>query len=293
MLPSVILPGHPDYSELVRIRDGIAATCGGLDILQAEFPQLVRSAIDFVLDPVRTGRTRIEELDNVEKTFVGLKIEHFVRDVLKAPKGIRDLVIDGKDVDVKNTLDNSWMIPPETFMSEDPCLVINSKEKEHTCWMGLMLARQAYLNKPNRDGKRGVRADAVANVLWIVEGAEYPESVWLPFDMAEFRRLREEVKHGTPRISEFLRKNLGVPVHRTVIESLLFDQLDPMKRIRGNGGARDLLRKEQIAVLSNEYGKQALADLHWSPIGKQETIAIAPRSVEERTYLVSNGYIDP
>lgn len=87
MLPSNIAPGHPDYDELARIRDGIFDIAGGEALVQAAFPQAVRDAIDFVLDPIRTGRTELGELDNVEKTFVGLKIEHYVRDFLGAPKG--------------------------------------------------------------------------------------------------------------------------------------------------------------------------------------------------------------
>ncbi len=145
MLPSRVSPGHRDYEQLAALRAEILRLGGGLESLRTKFPQLVADAIDFVLDPVRTCRTTLAEIDNVEKTFVGLKIEHFVRDLLDAPKGRRDLVIGGRDVDIKNTLDNSWMIPPETYRDEDPCIVINSKEDERTCWMGVFIARREYL----------------------------------------------------------------------------------------------------------------------------------------------------
>ena len=292
MLPSVIAQGHPDYGDLVRIRDGIFAIAGGEATLKRAFPQAVRDAIDFVLDPIRTGRVRIEELDNVEKTFIGLKIEHYVRDLLKAPKGIRDLVIDGQDVDIKNTLDNSWMIPPETYRTEDPCLVINSKEAESRCWMGVMLARQAYLNAPNRDGKRGVRSAAVENVLWLVEGESYPPSVWINFDMARFRHLREQL-HGTARAAEFFRQNVEKVVPREVVEALLFDQKDPMKRVRGNQGARDLLREEGIALLSGTYGNRVLESLGRPRLSQDEFMAIAPRDHNERDLLEALEAIAP
>jgi hypothetical protein len=58
----------------------VASRAGGLPALQAKFPEIVRDAVDFVLDPVRTARTKVTDLDNVEKTFIGLKLEHFVRD---------------------------------------------------------------------------------------------------------------------------------------------------------------------------------------------------------------------
>jgi len=292
MIDSIIVPGHPDHADLVAIRDGLIRAGGGLGDLQAKFPRLVRDSIDFVLDSVRTARTQIHELDNVEKTFVGLKIEHFIRDLLDVPKGLRDLVIEGRDVDIKNTLDNSWMIPPETYRKEDPCLVINSKEIDRTCWMGVMLARTNYLNAPNRDGKRGVSADAVANVLWIVEGASYPISIWEPFDMAQFRILRDSIAGGSKRMAEFFRQNLGKPVERSVIQALLFDQYDYMKRVRGNGGARDALRTEGIAVLSGIYGNSILKTLGHPVLQSNEIIAIAPANERERSVLLGLGIID-
>ncbi|MFZ7093746.1 NaeI family type II restriction endonuclease [Primorskyibacter sp. 2E233] len=291
MLPSVVDPSHPDFEELDRIRLGIFEVAGGEAAVASAFPQAIRDAIDFVLDPIRTGRTAIHELDNVEKTFVGLKIEHYVRDFLGAPKGIRDLVIGNRDVDIKNTLDNSWMIPPETYRDEGPCLVINSKENESRCWMGVMLAREEYLNAPNRDGKRGVKSSAVANVLWLVEGADYPPSVWRNFDMAQFRALRE-VQPGTARAAAFFRLNLRKVVPREVAEALLFDQKDPMKRLRGNQGARDVLRKEGIALLSGVYGNKVLKSLGMQRLMGDQFIAIAPETSEERQVLRIFNAID-
>src|SRR5262245_2088606 len=115
---------HPDFALLSALRDEIAKRAGGLDVLTARFPELVRDAVDFVLDPVRTARTRLIELDNVEKTFIGLKLEHFVRDLLDVPKGLRDLVIDGTDVDIKNTVGENWSIPQETYRNSEPCLLM-------------------------------------------------------------------------------------------------------------------------------------------------------------------------
>jgi hypothetical protein len=291
MLPSVVVPGHPDFDDLDMIRTAILDLAGGDDAIQEAFPHAVRDAIDFVLDPIRTGRTKLADIDNVEKTFVGLKIEHYVRDFLGAPKGIRDLVIGNRDVDIKNTLDNSWMIPPETYRDEGPCLVINSKEEESRCWMGVLLARQSYLNAPNRDGKRGVKSGAVANVLWLVEGSEYQPSVWRGFDMAQFRQLRN-VQPGTTRAAEFFRQNLDIPVPREIVEALLFDQDDPMKRLRKNQGARGVLGPEGIALLSDTFGNGLLQELGRGKLPPRTFMAIKPRSPEERQKLLAIGAIE-
>ncbi|MEO9697626.1 MAG: NaeI family type II restriction endonuclease [Tateyamaria sp.] len=286
MLPSNVIPGHPDYDALAKVRDGVLALAGGGDHVHQAFPGAIRDAIDFVLDPVRTGRTELHQLDNVEKTFVGLKIEHYVRDFLGAPKGMRDLVIAGQDVDIKNTLDNSWMIPPETYADADPCLVITSKEQESTCWMGVMLARMDYLNAPNRDGKRGVKSDAVRNILWLVEGAPYPTSVWRDFDMGHFNRLRK-VQPGTTRAADFFRSNIDKVVPREVVQALLHDQLDPLKRLRKNQGARGVLEPEGIALLSGSFGRKVLHALGRPEIPNDAFLAITARTEEDRQTLLS------
>ena len=70
--------------------------------------------------------------------------------------------------------------------------------------------------------------------------------------MARFRELRL-IKGGKKRAAQFFRENLNKKVHRSIVESLLHDQRDYMKRVRGNGGARDDLKKEKILILSGIY----------------------------------------
>jgi len=289
LIPSIIQPGHPDFAALNRIRAGIFARVGGSEKLAEHFPGLVREAIDFVLDPVRTARTRITELDNIEKTFVGLKIEHMVRDMLDVPKGLRDLVIDGIDVDIKNTIGNTWMIPPETFRTEEACLLVASEESTHRCWMGLLVARTAYLNAPNRDDKRSIASGAFQNIMWLVDAAPYPQSRWASINMDRFREIRK-IRGGTKRAVAFFSENLLLPVHRDVIQSLLL-QHDFMKRVRKNGGARDILKTRGIALLSGIYDSGLIQKLHISPISREETIAVAPRNKLEEGLMRTMGVI--
>lgn len=157
-IPSRVANGHPDFEALNSIRAEVLRLSGGQARLTAEFPVLVQNAMEFVLDPVRTGRTKLALLDNVEKTFVGLKSEHFFRDFLDVPKGLRDLVIGGVDVDVKNTVRGNWMIPQETYTTSGPCVLIACDEENQRCWLGLFLARAEYLNAPNQDKKRRSQA---------------------------------------------------------------------------------------------------------------------------------------
>lgn len=272
-IASIVKEGHPDYDALIKIRNGISRRAGSLENLVSQLPIIIKDAIDFVIDPVRTGRTIVAELDGVEKTFIGLKIEHYLRDFLDVPAGIRDLVIDDVDVDVKNTIRTTWMIPPETYRTEDPCLLIASAEHERFCWLGLMLARSAYLNKPNRDRKRSVSAFGLQNILWLVKAAPFPTSRWDGIDMLRFRELRK-MKGGSKRAATFFREYLGKPIHRSVVHALLHDQLDYMKRLRENQGARDILSKEGIALLSGSYDAAEARALGFENLQADEWLAV-------------------
>jgi hypothetical protein len=288
--PSKITEGHPDFAVLEKIREEILSRAGGQETLITKFPILVQDAVEFVLDPIRTGRTRIADLDNVEKTFIGLKVEHFFRDFLDVPKGIRDLVIAGSDVDVKNTVRDTWMIPREIYKVEGACVLIACDEPARRCWLGIVLARNDYLNAPNQDKKRSIARPAFSNILWLVEGAQFPESHWLNFDMGRFRQLRK-MNGGSKRAAQFFRENLNKRVHRTVIQSLLFDQKDPMKRLRNNGGVRDILRNEKIALLSGIYDSETLRALGFPDIQSDQVVALSPRNLSEETLLRGEGHI--
>lgn len=247
---SVVDEQHLDFPTLARIRAEIERKAGGGDRLKKELPNLIKNAVDFVIDPVRTGRTTMEELDKVEKTFIGLKVEHFLRDWLDVPKGLhRDLQIDGLEVDIKNTIGATWMIPVETYRDEEPCLLIATAKFDGRCWLGLVVAREAYLGSENRDRKRSINEAGRRNIMWLVEDVPYPPSRWAGIDMKRFRELRS-VDGGTKRAALFFRENIGRVVHRSIIEALLHDQYDYMKRVRGNGGARDILYPDGILLLN-------------------------------------------
>lgn len=286
--------GHPDYPVLSMLRDEIASRTGGLPVLQQKFPEIVRDAVDFVLDPVRTARTKVSELDNVEKTFIGLKLEHFVRDMLDVPKGLRDLVIGGMDVDIKNTVGNNWSIPLETYRSSEPCLLMAIDDDKFTCSLGLIVAKLDYLHggKGNRDTKRGVSKIGFENILWLVKNDPFPASRFSGLNMERFRELRKSLV-GNERVAQFWRENLGRVVHRDIMHTLLFDQYDYMKRLRANGGAPDTLAGEGIAIVIGTYLKdrRLAAQLGFLQLKSDEIIGIAPRSKQEWEIMREAGVI--
>ena len=285
--PSQIRKGHPDYEQLEAVKQDIQRR---IPDLADAFPELALQALEFVLDPIRTGRNRLAQLDNVEKTFIGLKVEHFLRDALQAPKGIRDLVLAGKNVDVKNTVGDkwSWMIPPETYRDNEPCLLAALDAPRREVWLGLLAAREEYLGANNRDSKRGILTGSYQHILWLVERQSLPPDRWEGIDMARFRELRQ-VRGGNNRVVIFFEENLRRPVHRTVVQALLHDQLDYMKRLRGNGGAKDVLRDRRIALLSGTYFNPLLESLGIGRIQTDEHIAVEARTPQEERILTEAG----
>jgi hypothetical protein len=283
---SNVVSGHQDFEMLARVRAEIYRCARGEKAFNERIPSLLQDAIDFVLDPVRTARNTIAELDNVEKTFIGLKVEHNIRDFLDVPKGVRDLRIDGIDVDVKNTVGRTCMIPLETYRALEPCLLIAIADAEKKCWIGLMVARGDYLGSEagNRDKKRSVTAAGFRNILWLIEGHPLPSSRWSAINMQRFRELRR-IKGGAKRSAQFFRENSNIRVHRSIVQSLLFDQRDYMKRLRSNGGARDILRLEGVALLSGTFDQITLKSLSHHEARKDEWIAVQPRTVWEERIL--------
>lgn len=280
---------HPDFDMLSKVHAGIVLRAGGESRLQIQVPLLIQDAIDFVVDPVRTARTTIADLDNVEKTFIGLKIEHFFRDFIDVPKGLRDLEIDGIDVDVKNTVGKSWTIPPETYLNSEPVVLVMVADAERHCSLGIFVARPEYMRAAaNRDAKLGIRASAHENIWWLVERANLPDSRWVEIDMARFRQLRN-LKGGNNRAAQFFRENIGKVIHRSILQALLFDQLDYMKRIRGNGGAKDTLAKEGIAILSGQFRAALIEHFGLPSISRNEFLSVN-FSREDTAIMKSEGY---
>ncbi|MTH95659.1 NaeI family type II restriction endonuclease [Roseibium sp. RKSG952] len=276
-----------DQAKLTHIADEMFRLVGGKETFVGRLPGIIAEAVEYVIDPIRTARTTVAELDNVEKTFIGLKVEHFLRDFIGVPKGIRDLRLAGQDVDVKNTVRSNWMIPPETFRNTEPCILVRVATERGNCSLGIIVAREEYLNKPNRDGKRGIKKEAFDRILWILRDAPLPESRFAGLDMERFRQLRE-MNGGSKRAAQFFRENEAMVIHRSVLEGLLHDQKDYMKRLRGNGGARDILFKEKICLLSGYYHSKIIRHLGLPNCNSDEFISKKCSPPEWESVLDSN-----
>jgi hypothetical protein len=249
--------GHRDYSRLAPIAQFLEAPNAFGERLTREFPFVVDDMISQSLDPTRTGRTNFAQLSPEEKKNLGSLVETRIRDLLGVSRSTRDLLILDEDVDVKNTIGPTWMIPQESYLlpaGKAPGILLLSQYSPQlrSCNLGLIVAHQEYLTQgQNRDRKLSVSALGRANIWWLLREIPLPPDIWAGVNVARLRELRQK-EGGTKRAAAFFREHLGVRIERAIVQSLLFDQKDYMKRLRSNGGARDLLRPLGIALRTED-----------------------------------------
>jgi hypothetical protein len=210
--------------------------------------------------------------------------------MLALPKGRNlDLFVDGAEVDVKNTMGSNWAIPQEALAH--PCILIRESEKTALCSVGVVVAMEAYLNPGrNRDGKRTFSKAGQSNVWWILKNLPYPPNIWEVLS-SDDRAFIMAGRGGTERLSFLFEMLQDRPLQRSIVEHVA-QQKDPMKRIRRNGGARDILAPKGIAVFYGPNDREIIARLGLPKLNNDEFISHAPRNDDETSLLRLRGDID-
>lgn len=283
--------GHPDFADLERLEADLLSAVDGRDRFEEKLRSFFRSAIDEVIDTARTGRHFLSDLEKTEKTYLGTKFEILLRDWLDVPRGVvLDLLIGGREVDVKSTTGGAsgWMIPPEAL--NQLCILLRVNEVDSTCAVGLTRARPAYLRTgQNRDAKTSFSAAGRANIWWLVQGFRYTPNFWSQID-AKTREHIMAPRGGAERIARMFEACIGLPVSRVLISSIAA-QDDFMKRIRRNGGARDILAPKGIAILYSETDRALIEKLNLN-VGFREFISFRPTCIAQINLLRRAGHID-
>ncbi len=247
-----------DQDLLDGLTDRLISRAGSFDALCETVGVIIRTAIDDVIDTPRSGRRDISDLEKTEKTYLGTKVEILFRHALGLRRGRLDLVIDEKDVDVKFTVRNNWMIPSEAV--DAPCILLGADEIRGKYRFGLIVARDRHLNEGrNRDGKRSISQRGFSEIKWIANNCDYPQRFWKALDADKVEAIFS-VKGGTARLVRLFELVRDTPVNRSVIADVA-QQLDYMKRIRENGGARDELKKRKILLLSGKRDSRLIRQL--------------------------------
>lgn len=279
-----------DATVLSGIAEAFEAAAPSGVGLRTTVAQLIRQAIDEVIDAPRTGRLVLSECEKTEKTYLGTKIEILLRSALRLPKGkVLDLLVNGREVDIKHTIGRSWMIPREAI--GQVCLLISENERLATYKLGLAVCRPENLRtSANRDGKLSLSAVGLNRVRWMAFDERYPPNIWqrMPVEVLETIRF---ARRGTPRVAALFRCFQRRPIPRSAITAVA-PQLDPLKRVRANGGARDVLRPEGIAILWGKYDRALIAELRLGPLYPDEFISVSPETADERRLLVAANHLD-
>lgn len=258
------LPQNDLFPALVPVRqvssgdefEEVYSHISGLLVEPEELAEALRDDIDWLIDSARTARTQISELDKTEKTYLGTRVERLIRSYFGFEKGRRDLVVCGIDVDVKNTIAQTWTIGPELI--GELCLLVRINDTAQKLDLGVFRALSDSLNPgANRDGKRSVSAKGMQTIKWLLKGQRLPPS---PLGVLPSQKWVEIAKltSGNERVAELFRSTIGRIVRREAVQAAAM-QKDYMKRLRKNGGARDALEAEGILVLGDRAEDVALA----------------------------------
>ena len=276
---SLIGSEHPDFKILSALEDDILRCSGGLEHLRTFFADMLRDEIDKLIDTPNTDRREYAELEKVEKTYVGTRVEIRLRKFWGYPKGRLDLRIGHLDVDIKHTMEASWMIPAEAV--DAPCVLTAADENSAQCYMGLILAKREYLTGgSNRDKKVQIVAAAWQHIRWLILAYPYPPNFWKTLDRPSVGNIFEG-KSGMERVRRLFRHVLDRPIPRKVVIDAA-QQLDPIKRVRKNGGARDQMLQEGILILSGDYNAALIAALKLPACNSGEFIAHRLKDGRER-----------
>jgi Restriction endonuclease NaeI len=210
---------------------------------------------------------------------------------LQVPRGVvLDLKIGGEEVDVKSTTGGKfgWMIPPEAI--GQLCILLRVNELASVCAVGLCRARPAYLTTGvNRDKKATLSASGRNNIWWMVFDFPYTPNFWSLIS-TDLRDRIMRPKGGAARLALLFEQCLETPVSRVLIASIAA-QDDFMKRIRRNGGARDILAPKGIAILYSEKDRHLMLKLGLI-FGSREFLSYRPENEQEIAMLRAAGHID-
>jgi hypothetical protein len=253
----------------------VAATIRGLDPDGIKTAQVLRDTFDQLYDGQRTGRYRWDQLGKTEKTHFGTQVEiNLARDLKFEGGSHLDYEIAGFDVDCKysQTL-GGWMVPPEA--RGHLCLLLWADDSRNPTWsMGLVRITPERLNTGgNRDAKATLNDAGRKSITWLFERAPLPPNVLLQLDSAIVERIMDH-KSGQQRVNELFRSALGRTVGRVVVATVA-RQDDYMKRVRANGGARTVLRREGIVILGQYSSHATIARALGVPApGRGESVSV-------------------
>lgn len=209
---------------------------------------VIRATFDQLYDGENTGHFRPSELRKTEKTHCGTVLEINLQRRFDLADGIEmDYCIKGIDVDCKFSLTATWMLPRESV--GHVCLLVTADDEKSRWSAGLVRVSEEILNPgKNLDSKRTLNRTGRHAIHWLFRNEALPENILLHMSTEDLGAIFAN-RGGAQRVAELFRRAEGRIVGRGVVRTV-GRQLDYMKRIRINGGARDYLTPQGYLVLA-------------------------------------------
>ena len=96
---------------------------------------------------------------------------------------------------------------------------------------------------------------------------------------------------GTVRLARLFETVQKRPISRNQVQAIA-QQHDYMKRIRRNGGARDILAPKGIAILWGSKDRDLIEQLNLGAVTPDEFVSVTPATDHEAAILRAAGHID-
>ena len=255
--------------------EAVEAQLHMLDPTGAQVAEVLRDTLDQIYDGQHTGRWSYDQLHKTEKTHVGTLVEINLHRKFDFTDGIvTDYRIAGAEVDCKYSMSyGGWELPPEAM--DHICLLITANDQRSSWNAGVIRVSESLLRaRSNRDAKRQLSASSYTYIreLW-PDNRKLAENLFLSLDADNRNRIfgakaNRGNQHGQARVNELFRLVQRRIIRRAELATVA-QQDDFMKRARGNGGARTMLRPEGILVLGHQDNDPDVASALGLPIPKK------------------------
>ena len=250
----------------------VAVALRALDPGGERTARVLRETLDQLYDGMRTGRYRWDQLHKTEKTHCGTLVEINMQREFGFEDGEKlDFSIAGLEVDCKySQRDGGWMIPMEAH--NEICMVLWASDHESRWKMGVVRAEPGLLSGGrNRDAKTTLNAQGREAICWLFQHNRLAENTLLQLPRATADEIMAG-RSGAERVRRLCRLVQGSIIRREIVATVA-QQVDYMKRLRGNGGARSDLRPQGIIILGQYERHQLIAEALGLPVpGSGDTV---------------------
>ncbi|MFC7278244.1 NaeI family type II restriction endonuclease [Paractinoplanes rhizophilus] len=245
--------------DVFMVKAALEESAGGEGALVRCLASVLRRSLDQSYNGAQTGRFHLAQLSKTEKAHTGSLFEIELQKTLDLPDGHdTDYQVLGMDLDAKFTHSRkgampSWMIGPEIEGNIALLATADDYSSVWSAWLVWVTPGRRNAGR-NRDAKASLNVAGRKARIPIAEDSPLPPNDLLqrPADAYEVMRHQGQGR-GQKRILELCRRFEGTVLSRTTVATVA-QQLDPVKRMRANGGARTRLAAEGFLVLGHESG---------------------------------------